>query len=250
MQHRNNILRILAQILIGALGSALFALVSALAVVAIRSEAFAFTATVPIYAFVFSHTAMALAILIAWGIRRPSTAFGRARTMQENVRMLQRRSNVKPEKSVIRSTRFTRWPLTEESPIRMTYRNELDKAVLVEEREVRRIWTINSSHDAKRLKEILGRYEGHSNVSIRAFFDVEDYLLPEVQVINSWTASISFPQSRNPSAIDAGTVVADPDSVHVIQNYCDVLWDNAKPILAGGDIVQVTMRSVEARADA
>jgi hypothetical protein len=239
---------ILSQIVISALGSALFALVSAAAVLAYTSQSLSPTAPVPVYAFVVSHAVMAMAIIVAWRFRRHSTAFGRSITMQENVRLLKLRTSLKPEKSVIRSTRFTRWPLSEESPIRVAYRNELDQAVLVEKREVRRIWTINNKEDAERLKVIVERYKNNANISIRLFFDVEPYMIPELQVINSQTASISFPQSRNPQSIDAGTVVTDPDSVQVIQNYFDVLWDNAKAVLDGGRVNDVTMRSVDARA--
>ena len=127
----------------------------------------------------------------------------------------------------------------------MEFRKELDQAVLVENYEVRRLWNVKDRGDAHRLIEIVGHYSSHGNVSIRAYFNIDTFLLLDMLVVGNRAVSVSFPQRRRPFAIEACQVFRNRQDVTIIQQYFDVLWNNAAEVLAAGNVVQATMRRVD-----
>lgn len=231
------------QVLISAAGSALWALLSWMPNLSNRHGKLVFSSklTISLWAYILSHVLLALimllvvSIVIAWQHKRiVSSRQGREKAMTDNLDLLLSRHEENPETSRILSTRFMSWAITETSAIRKSFRQELDNAIQNENREVRRVWIIRNSDDANRLLAYMNLYRGHTNHSIRVFFD-EPLYLPEVLVINSRRASLSFPQPRNPMELDACIVMTDHQAVLVIERYFETLWEEAKKIFENGE---------------
>jgi uncharacterized integral membrane protein len=134
--------------------------------------------------------------------RRASVVRGRMDATKENVALMQARARLKPPARVVRSTRFGRWILSEKLEARTAFRQELDKAILDEGVDVRRIWNVSSLDDVQRLRQVLQDYHGRANHSIRAYFDLPDHALPELLVVDGRGASMSFPSTRSPRDLD------------------------------------------------
>lgn len=167
--------------------------------------------------------------------KRASVIRGRAPAAKANVDLLASRSKLASSSRVIRSTRFGRWPPQENLSHRADFRQELDKAILNEGCDVRRIWNISSAADVARLRELLTRYQGNNNHSIRAYFGLPDHVMPELLVVDECGASISFVSTRTAHTLDWAVQVRRPDLVHVIKDYFEVLWDRAERILDSGE---------------
>jgi hypothetical protein len=122
-----------------------------------------------------------LAAVISFGVgvvifimtRRASVVRGRIQATDANVKLLASRRSLAVPDRVVRSTRFGRWPPAEDLTSRSRFREELDEAILKEGTDVRRIWNIHSEDDVTRLLEILKKYEGRDNHSIRAFLEYQ-----------------------------------------------------------------------------
>jgi hypothetical protein len=186
-----------------------------------------------------------LAAVISFGVgilifvmtRRASVVRGRVQATEANVKLLASRRSVAVPDRVVRSTRFGRWPPAEDLTNRSMFRDELDEAILKEGTDVRRIWNLNSEDDVVRLLEILKKYEGRDNHSIRAFFGIPDFAMPELLVVEGRGASISFPSTRSPHGLDWAIRFNRPDLMYVMKDYFEVLWDRAERILDSGQIV-------------
>jgi hypothetical protein len=168
--------------------------------------------------------------------RKASVVRGRQHATQGNLALLKERSKVPLNSRIIRSTRFGRWPQGEVLEQRSSFRQELDTMILQEGADVRRIWNVNSIDDLKRLREILKKYRGHSNHSIRAYFELPDHAVPELLVVDRRGASMSFPSTRSPRELDWMIRFRREDLVDVVRDYFDVLWDRAERMLDAGEI--------------
>jgi hypothetical protein len=242
------------EILTRALGAAVFAMVtflwSKLSAPNSKSPIITFLQTkvsTPLWAYILSYIGFAVLISFLFFKSRVRTKRGREVSMAHNVELLQERVNASQERGLICSTRFASWPLAEASPYRTAFRREIDNAVVKEGRSMRRIWNISSLDDCRRLQEILERYKGNPNKSIRVLFDIPDYLLPEILIVNGEVASISFPQQRNPLSLEAALVVRDKEAVRTIQEYFDNLWNHSERALEAGRIVESTLLRVRER---
>jgi hypothetical protein len=172
--------------------------------------------------------------------RRASVVRGREMATDANVRLLASRRRLSADDRLVQSTRFGQWPLNEKLKNRTDFRQELDKAILEEGAEVRRIWNINSSDDLERLQQVLQKYEGCANHSIRAYFGMRYCSVPELLIVERLGASISFPSPRQPRGIDRVILFRRPDLVHVVRDYFDVLWNQADKVLDAGEIVMTS----------
>lgn len=83
---------------------------------------------------------------------------------------------------------------------------------------------------------VLDKYQGHSNHSIRAYFDMPDHILPELLVVDGRGASVSFPSTRTPHDLDWMVRFNRTDLILVVKDYFDVLWDRAERVLDAGNI--------------
>jgi hypothetical protein len=120
---------------------------------------------------------------------------------------------------------------------RSDFRQELDKAILNEGTDVRRIWNVNSLDDTRRLREIIDKYKGNDNHSIKAYFGLPDHDVPELLIVERQGASISFVSTRTPHRLDWAIFFKRADLAHVIRDYFDVLWDRAELILDAGEVI-------------
>jgi hypothetical protein len=186
---------------------------------------------------IFALIGIGSAVYVFVTSRKASAVRGRDHATKSNVDLLASRSKLEVSNRVIRSTRFSGWPPGEDSGNRERFREELDKAILKEGSDVRRIWNISSSHDVNRLRELLERYQGRTNHSIRAYFGVENHLLPEILVVDECGASISFASTTRPN-LDWAISMKRSDLVDVIRIYFDGLWDRAEKIFDSGKITQ------------
>lgn len=168
--------------------------------------------------------------------RKASVVRGRQDATHANLTLLRERNKVPPNARIIRSTRFGQWPRSEVLEHRSEFRRELDTMILQEGSDVRRIWNVSSIEDLKRLQEILERYRGHGNHSIRAYFSLPDHILPELLVVERRGASMSFPSTRSPRELDWMMRFRREDLVAVTRDYFDVLWDRAERMLDAGEI--------------
>lgn len=167
--------------------------------------------------------------------RKASVVRGRASATASNLELLRARNRARANETVIRSTRFGSWPPAEVLQQRSAFRNELDSAILREGADVRRIWNIGSIDDLNRLREMLERYQGHANHSIRAYFNLPYHALPELLVVDRHGASMSFPSMRTPRGLDWSVRFRRSDLMQVVRDYFDVLWDRAEKVLDSGD---------------
>lgn len=244
--HREALLQIvwsaLGSVLFAAVGTALMLVWQQPATQQAVGEYLAVQLAIPVWLFVSTHALLGVAV--ASLIRREdlSPVRGRHLATKQHVDLLRERSTLPPAKSLICSTRMTCWPLAESSVIRASFREELDRAAIHEGREIRRIWNVNDADDARRLEEVVHGYQGCRNVSIRAYFDIPSSLPPEVIVVNDLVASLSFPQLRNPTGVEAGEVTRHPEAVLILRQYFDVLWHDATPILTNGDTQEAAIR--------
>jgi hypothetical protein len=179
---------------------------------------------------------LAAGVLMLLVARRSSVVRGRIDATLGNVTLMRERKKVGINARIIRSTRFGRWPVDEVLESRADFRQELDQAILNEGADVRRIWNVSSMDDVQRLREMLTKYQGHANHSIRAYFDLPDHVLPELLIVESRGASISFPSARRPRDLDWMIRFKRDDLVFVVRDYFDVLWDRAERMLDAGDI--------------
>ena len=168
--------------------------------------------------------------------RKASVVRGRASATGSNLELLRARNKVRSSERVIRSTRFGSWPPAEVLHQRSAFRNELDSAILREGADVRRIWNVGSLDDLNRLREMLGRYEGNANHSIRTYFKLPYHALPELLVVDRHGASMSFPTMRTPRGLDWTARFKRADLMLVVRDYFDVLWDRAEKILDSGEL--------------
>jgi hypothetical protein len=168
--------------------------------------------------------------------RKASVVRGRQDATQGNLALLKERSKVALNSRIIRSTRFGRWPQGEVLEQRSSFRQELDTMILQEGADVRRIWNVSSIDDLKRLREILEKYRGHGNHSLRAYFELPDHALPELLVVEHRGASMSFPSTRSPRELDWMIRFRREDLVDVVRDYFDVLWDRAERMLDAGEL--------------
>ena len=180
---------------------------------------------------------MLLGVAFFFLSRKASAVRGRQRATRANLALLRERHEVERRSPVVRSTRFGRWPQSEVLPNRVSFRHELDSMILKEGIEVRRIWNVSSRDDAVRLTEMLQRYEGRANHSIRAYFKIPDHALPELLIVDHRGASMSFPSSRSPKELDWMIRFNRADLIGVVQDYFEVLWDRADRVLDAGEIV-------------
>jgi hypothetical protein len=100
------------------------------------------------------------------------------------------------------------------------------------------IWNISSAADARRLREMLAKYQGRENHYIRLYFGVPDHVMPELLIVEKRGASISFSSMSKQQSLDWAILFRRADLVQVIHDYFDVLWENAERILHGGEVVQ------------
>jgi len=170
--------------------------------------------------------------------KRASVVRGRRQATKSNVALLASRRRVDASSRIIRSTRFGRWPPNEDLSNRTNFRQELEQAIVDEGADVRRIWNVSSAADAERLKLLLQRYEGRTNHSIRAYFGVADHLMPELLIVDSRGASISFASTRTPHSLDWAVHIKRKDLVYVVRDFFDVLWDRAEKVLDSGEITE------------
>jgi hypothetical protein len=181
--------------------------------------------------------AMVFSIVLLIITRKASVVRGRQDATRGNLALLKERSKVAMNARIIRSTRFGRWPQGEILEQRSAFRRELDTMILQEGADVRRIWNISSIDDLRRLQEILERYRGQGNHSIRAYFKMPDHALPELLVVDHRGASMSFPSTRSPRELDWMIRFRREALVVVVRDYFDVLWDRAERMLDAGEIV-------------
>ena len=167
--------------------------------------------------------------------RRASVVRGRTLATSGNLQLLQARRKVRLTARVVRSTRFGSWPPAEILEQRSAFRNELDLAILKEGADVRRIWNVSTPGDVERLREVLAKYEGRQNHSIRAYFGLPYHALPELLVVDGRGASMSFPSMRTPRGLDWMVRFRRTDLMNVVRDYFDVLWDRAERILDSGE---------------
>ena len=248
---------LLRDVIVSALGSALFSTVSFFALYIWKDSStdrglldfLRGGLEMPAWLFLCSHVLLGVIIFLFARRHHIRTTRGRAHTMSENLVLLRERHKLKPENKLICSTRLTAWPLSEKSSTRLEFRKELDQAVLVENYEVRRIWNVKDRDDASRLIEVVGHYLSHENVSIRVYFNIDTFLIPDMLIIGNRAASAAFPQRRRPFGIEACQFFRDRQGVITIQQYFDILWNNAAEMLAAGSIIQATMKKVEKLAD-
>lgn len=174
-------------------------------------------------------------ILILSVTRKASVVRGRAHATSGNLNLLRARRKVRAAERVIRSTRFSSWPPAEVLEQRSDFRHELDQAILKEGADVRRIWNLSSLDDVDRLREILSKYQGRANHSIRAYFGLPYHALPELLLVDGPGASMSFPSMRTPRGLDWMIRFRRRDLTNVVRDYFDVLWDRAERILDSGE---------------
>jgi hypothetical protein len=239
-------------VVISAIGSAVYALTTLawqrlVSPVSVEPSFWYHNISLPPWAFVVSHVVVAVIVYTASLAQRSHSHLGRQTVMQANVELLKQRKRVSPESGVICSTRFTHWPTNEASVPRTAFRQELDDAITKEGREVRRLWNINSPYDAERLGTIIDRYKGFSGVSIRVLFDIPDYVIPELLIVNDKLGSISLPQTRNPQGIESTVAFTDARSITILRQYFDILWDRADKALDSGEVVGVVLKRVQTR---
>jgi hypothetical protein len=205
--------------------------------------------TVPAWTIlVLAIVVMAVALVFRSITRKASAVRGRVDATTGNLSLLEERSKVEVNSRIIRSTRFGRWPQGEVLKTRTSFRQQLDRMILEEGTDVRRIWNISSLDDITRVREILSKYEGHQNHSIRAYFKLPDHVLPELLVVEHCGASISFPSTRSPLQLDWMIRFRREDLVSVVRDYFDVLWDRATRLLDAGEITRecdLQLREVE-----
>jgi len=182
-------------------------------------------------------TALVFALFFRSVTKKATAVRGRAGATAGNLALLREREKVKLSDRVVRSTRFGRWPSGEVLDHRSSFRQEIDHMVLDEGIDLRRIWNVSSLDDVRRLREIVKKYQGHPNHSIRAYFQVPDYLTPELLIVEGRGASISFPSIRSPYDLDWMIRFRREDLVAVIRDYFDVLWDRAERVLDAGEVV-------------
>lgn len=180
--------------------------------------------------------ALSAGVFLRFYRRKSSVVRGQLDAMEGNLALMREREKVDPNARVIRSTRFGRWPSTNIVKPRTVFRQELDKAVLEERVEVQRIWNIKTLEDVHRLREVLEKYRGQPGHSIRAYFDLPDFALPELLIVDGRGASMSFPSNRNPHDLDSMIRFNRSDLIHVVRGYFDVLWDRAVRMLDAGDV--------------
>jgi hypothetical protein len=180
---------------------------------------------------------MIFSIVLLVITRKASAVRGRQDATRGNLALLKERSKVALNARIIRSTRFGRWPQGEVLEQRSAFRQELDTMILQEGADVRRIWNVSSIDDLKRLREVLQKYRGHANHSIRAYFELPDHILPELLVVDRRGASMSFPSTRSPRELDWMIGFRREDLVAVVRDYFDVLWDRAERMLDAGEII-------------
>lgn len=201
---------------------------------------------IPVWLVLLAATVAFVAGVAQFAITRKGYVVrGRLGSTRANVDLLRRRSKVPLAARVIRSTRFGRWPANEVLEYRNTYRRELDAAIIHEGVDVRRIWNISSKEDCRRLREVLDRYRGRTNHSIRAYFAFPDHILPELLVVDGGGASISFPSTRTPHQLDWMIRFTRRELVLVVRDYFDVLWDRAERMLDAGEIADACLRRLE-----
>ena len=139
---------------------------------------------VPAWAVLLSSLiGLVLGVLMFYVTRRASVVRGRVLATDANVKLLASRRTVNLNERLVRSTRFGRWPAGERLQNRSDFREELDKAILEEGIDVRRIWNLSSVDDVVRLREILAKYKGQDNHSIRAYFGLPDFVMPELLIV-------------------------------------------------------------------
>ena len=168
--------------------------------------------------------------------KKASAVHGRVDATKANLNLLNDRQKVSTNERVVRSTRFGRWPQEEVLTNRASFRQEIDRMVLDEGCDLRRIWNVSSLDDAARLREMLEKYKGHANHSIRAFFQLPDFVLPELLIVDKIGATMSFPSTRSPFDLDWSVLFRRNDIVIVVRDYFDVMWDRAERMLDAGEI--------------
>jgi hypothetical protein len=211
-----------------------------------KGEGLAAKISVPAWLiFVLAVIGIGTAAFIYVTSKRASAVRGRLQATSTNVALLASRRRVDSSGRVIRSTRFGRWPPNEDLANRTDFRKELERAIVDEGADVRRIWNVSSIDDSARLRTLLERYEGRSNHSIRAYFGVLDHLMPELLIVEKRGASISFASTRTPHSLDWAISVKRKDIVYVVRDYFDVLWDRAEKILDSGEITESGRAAIE-----
>jgi hypothetical protein len=194
--------------------------------------------SIPAWIILLSAIIVLLSALFLRSIAKKASAVrGRTDATAGNLSLLRERERVRISDRVVRSTRFGRWPQSEMLNHRAFFRQEIDQMVLAEGTDLRRIWNVSSLSDVQRLREMLEKYKGHSNHSIRTYFQIPDHLMPELLVVEGRGASISFPSIRSPYDLDWMIRFKREDLVAVIRDYFDVLWDRAIRILDAGEVV-------------
>ena len=156
------------EILIGALASAVYAVAEAVVFSVYHSLPVSFQrghflkaqVPLPVWVLVGSHVFLVVTALAVVRRRQIVARRGRHTAILQNLDLIRKRHAVTAERSLICSTRFSDWPPSEVSEDRRSFREELEKAIRHEGREVRRIWAIRDGHDAARLDEIVNRYQG------------------------------------------------------------------------------------------
>jgi hypothetical protein len=179
---------------------------------------------------------MTFSVVLGLITRKASAVRGRQDATRGNLALIRERSKVPLNARVIRSTRFGLWPQGEVLEQRSAFRQELDTMILEEGADVRRIWNISSVDDLKRLQEVLKKYHGRENHSIRAYFDLPDHALPELLIVDRRGASMSFPSTRSPRQLDWMIRFRREDLTSVVRDYFDVLWDRAERMLDAGEV--------------
>lgn len=163
---------------------------------------------------------------------RPRGVSGRKVFMAANLRALKRETGRSGSGLRVCTTRFSNWDTTELSEERALLRMQNDLAA---ERglPLSRIHNLRSEADREKLHYELKRYAGHKNVSVRALFDVDHRLIPELIVTSDYAAI-------GPAGLDglmkAGFVYQDRVSIEAVHEYFFSLWAVAEPVLVDGAI--------------
>lgn len=181
-----------------------------------------------------THAAVGVVVFFAIKLTLVRTRRGRENAMQYNVELISEETPRLASGDVVCSTRFARWPLSESSPARVAFRNQITQLVKQNKYGVRRLWNVNCKDDAKRMLELVEEYKGNSSLTMKAFFDVPDNVLVEVLVVGTRVASLSLAQANNPTGMESCVAVRDKETIGIVQRYFDAMWNSAEPVLVDG----------------
>lgn len=137
------------------------------------------------------------------------------------------------EPSRISTTRFSSWEMAELSEERASLRVQNDKAAEIGVR-LCRLHNVVVENDRTKLLYELDRYAGHHNASVRAFFDLDWTMLPELVVTTRYAA---IGPAATPGRLVSGFACRRQRDVKAVGEYFAALWELACPMMDHGRIV-------------